>query len=248
MTALRPSQPHAAPPSLRAPIHHVRCVVRPDALPPDVARRIAAQDAIVGGVLAAVAQAIGVAPPEGFAWPKTVPPGWWWAPDLCGHCDPGGSVTLPAVGTEGVDLGGDGDHRLRGLSATAAAIISLHEAAHAAHVLRMGADAAAAFAEARGRDDALPGWRETVAELSVALFRRELPAGFDHARRPRGAPGSLGMVDAIAERLAAFAVPPVSEAAAIANMARADAAVVQEHRIGVLTDRLLARLDQAAPA
>ncbi len=234
-----PRPPH----DLLVPLDHVRTIPRRDILPPEVRRRLAAQNGVAGGLLLAMAQKIGVEVPEPFVWPKAIPLGWWWSASLLGHCTVDGFVTMPAVGTLGADLDGGEDHRRLGLAPQPAAVIAMHEIGHALHFLRIGPERAAAMlADAKGRDDALDGWADLCRELSAALFGREPPSGYNFARWPSRAPGSLPLVDQLAGLLAKHAVGPVDEAEAKANMAAADAGFVLLANMERDVDRLLARL------
>lgn len=244
-TAASPRPPH----DLLAPLDHVRTIPRRDILAPEVRRRLAAQNGVAGGLLLAMAQKIGVEVPEGFAWPKAIPPGWWWSASLLGHCTVDGFVTMPAVGTLGADMDGGEDHRLCGLAPQPAAVIAMHEIGHALHFLRLGPERAAAMlAEAGGRDADMPGWADLCRELSATLFGRDLPEDYRFDRWPSRAPGGLPLIDQLAGLLAKHALPPVTEAEAKRNMARADRGFVLEYNLGAAVDRLLARLGGAAPA
>jgi hypothetical protein len=249
MQTLRPTASPRPPHDLAAPIDHIRTIPRRDILPPEVRRRIAGQNAVAGGLLLAAAQKVGVEVPEAFLWPSMIPPGWWWSADFLGHCTPSGHVTMPAVGVIGADLDGMEDHRLVGLAPQPAAVIAVHEIGHALHFLRLGPERAAAMiAEAGGRDADMPGWADLCRELSAALFGRELPSGYNFARWPSRAPGSLPLVDEVAGMLAKHAVGPVDEAEAKANVQRADAGFATIFNMERAVGRLLARLGGGARA
>lgn len=251
---LTSSPPHTAvsPPSdarprpSTLPLDHIRCLVRPEHLPRETRRRVEGQSRALAAAFAQVAEVLGMTPPEDVAmWPQPVPPGWWWNPHCLGHCTPSGLATLPACGTRGVNHDfrrGDGDFRLRGFAPPSAALIAMHEIAHTIYFLRLGREGAeAALAAADGVDAAMPGWPEFCAEASDKLFGRALPAGYDFGKWPYRAPGSLMMLDALAERLAAFALWPVKKAEARRNMARAEQAMFAEFILRQKVEGMLAK-------
>ncbi len=218
--------------------------VRLEILAPDIRRRIEGQSRTLAATLVRMSVALGVDLQDHMHWPEAIPPGWWFSPECLGHCTPWGLATIPACGTLGVDHDfrrGDGDFRLQGLAPQSAALVGLHEIGHALLFLKIGRERSEAMlAEAKGSDAEMPAWRDFCSEASRALFGRDLPAGFDFARWPLGAPGSLATVDGLAAQLARFAVPPITEAEAIGNVARFNA----ECERGVFAarvERMLAR-------
>jgi hypothetical protein len=241
--------PNDLHPSVR-PVEHVRWIVPHECLAPDVRQRLAAQDAILAGLVLLMAEAVGQPIPESFEQPRTVPPGWWWAPDTLGHCTPRGLVSLVACGAQGADLyAADQDHRLRGLAPQACAIVALHEIAHAILHLRVGPERTASMlAAAKGEDAAMEGWADLCGQLSRALFGHDLPPDYRFARWPSRAPGSLRLVDQVASALAAHALPPVDEAVARRNLAAADADFCSRYNFDRALRRALVRLGVEVPA
>jgi hypothetical protein len=240
-----PDAPRRTLPPPHLPIRYIRHIVPPEHLAPETRRRVARQSVVLGGVMVHMAEALGVALPEDLEWPRVIAPGWWWEPQILGHCSPVAQVTLPACGIVGADLDfqrGDPDFRLCGFAPQAVATLAFHEIAHALHFIRLGAERTAAMlAEAKGDDAALDGWPSFCGEASLVLFGRDLPDGYNSTRWPLRAPGSLPFVDALAGLLARHAVAPVEEAEAVANMARAERAFVLECQLRQAVDRMLAR-------
>jgi hypothetical protein len=190
----------------------VRVPPPPHLLDHDTARRIAAQEAIAAGVVAAVLGALAIPPPEPEHRPRVIPPGWWNSSAQMADCSALGRVVVMACGIEGVALDylarADQDHRASGVDALSWSVLLAHEAAHAVHcaLIGVGAASAAILDPARRPGDEPEGFLDAVGIVHVAMTGAPLPAGFDRRRWPLGAPGLAGWLEAVAVSVLPYAV------------------------------------------